>query len=61
MMKCPLCGSDDTNWIKTLLDNRTEGFEEYACNNCKGHFELGIELEQIEYTGKDNIFPFEQE
>ena len=61
MMKCPACGSDSIYWIETILENRTEGFEEYACNTCKGHFERGINIKHIEYTGKDDVFPFEQE
>ena len=60
-MKCLVCGSDDTYWVSTTLDNETEGYETHACSTCRGNTDYGIEILQLVFTGKDNVFPFEKE
>jgi len=60
-MKCPACQSDDTEWVETILVDQQEGCEEYACIDCKSHFELGIKIVRFIYTHKDNVFPPEKE
>jgi hypothetical protein len=59
-MKCIACGSDETYWIDTTMEDQTEGFETYACSNCRGQTEYGFIIKEVIYTGKNGVFPFEE-
>ena len=60
-MKCLVCGSDETEWLETIMENDTEGYETYACTACRSQTEYGIGIEKLVYTGNDNVFPYEKE
>jgi len=61
VLKCLVCGSDETEWLETVLGYNDEGYEEYACEICKGRSEYGIKIVKIEYTGKNDVIPYEIE
>jgi len=60
-MKCLVCGSDETEWILTVMNNEDEGFEEYACKTCKSHIEYGFTIVTRSYTGRNDVYPYEEE
>lgn len=59
-MKCLVCHSE-TDWLETIMDNEYEGYEAYVCKDCGSRTEYGIKVVEVLYTGKDNVFPNEQE
>jgi len=59
--KCPICGSTDVEWTSTTMETKDEGFEEYSCRYCRGKCEVGFIITRLVYTGKEDVFPFEQE
>lgn len=60
-MRCLICGDSDVYWVQTVMHNEDEGYEEYSCNCCKGRSEYGFRIKEREYTGKDDVIPFENE
>jgi len=60
-MKCLVCHSDEIEWLETIMLDPEEGYESYTCRNCRSKFELGIKVTRLIYTGRDNVFPFENE
>jgi len=61
MNHCRICNSEEIEWENTVMLDIYEGYEVYACANCKGKFELGFQIVERRYTDRDNIFPFEKE
>lgn len=59
MMTCLVCGSDDLQWVFTHMHNEDEGYEEYSCRDCKSHIEFGIKIVKRQYTGKNDVAPYE--
>jgi uncharacterized protein YecE (DUF72 family) len=59
-MKCLVCGSWDVSWVQTVMHNEDEGYEEYSCGECRSRSEYGIKIIKREYTGKDDVCPYEQ-
>ena len=60
-MRCIVCGADEAYWVSLTMDNEEEGYETYACPNCRSNSEYGIKIEKLVYTGRFNAFPFEEE
>ena len=60
-MKCLICGSDDTTWQSTTMEDEDEGYESYSCGTCRSTQDIGIKIIKIEYTGKDDVCPCEEE
>jgi hypothetical protein len=48
------------SWRKTVLEDDREGYEEYTCSDCRTYIELGIRIKEVEYTGNDNVYPYEE-
>jgi len=61
MMKCLVCGSDDTEWVGNKMDNETEGYEIYSCKACWSRSSYGFEILQLVYTSQTEVDPFEEE
>ena len=59
-MKCLVCGDWDVTWVQTVMHNEREGYEEYSCNCCKGRSEYGVRFLECQYTGKNDVCPYEQ-
>jgi DNA-directed RNA polymerase subunit RPC12/RpoP len=60
-MKCLVCHSDNAEWVETIMENEDEGYEAYACKDCRSRTEYGIRVKVRFYTGHNNIFTFEEE
>lgn len=59
-MKCLVCQSEDTTYIETIMTNEGIGHEVYTCTDCKSSSEYGIIVQRFIYTGKNNVYPFEE-
>ena len=60
-LKCLVCGSSDVCWVQTVMHNEDEGYEEYSCDACRSRSEYGFKVVKRQYTGKDDVIPFEVE
>ena len=60
-MKCLVCNSEMTEWVETIMDNETEGYEAYVCESCRSRTEYRIKIVKYVYTGDNDVCPYEQE